>query len=959
MVDGVSRRAWLRGLLLLLVGWAVVADAQTPIILNTPQQPIVVNVQGPQSPSTVNVPHNNIVVVTPTSSQIGPQGTSGPVCGAVVNGKPQAPCDPVPAKFESDAVGTCPAGSVFDIGLWSCWSCPSGYQRTAEAVDTPRACAKPDASVQGQFMSARFISKLCPDGSFFDPIRGGECWSCPVGYKRSAASVEADNACYIPSGERLSRATRLKKTAWAWDCAKGTFFDLWDHGGCWSCPSGFNRTANPVYSDGACSAFVPEKQARATVVKKAACDAGEIQDPRNGGECWLCPTATTRTVFPIQEGKACEKWAGYRYSPATQTAALTCPAGQIFDPSSSKRPEIQSRIRAQYAGKPLPTFGKSDGGTCWSCPSGYQRSIGPVWNDYACNPGLIDWRPAPYGQPGLFGLNGGEEVALEVVREGKTIDAIADQTALATGKPAAEVRANVWQEIATQPQNSGALLAAVLARVEAAAVRPAQATDADRRLAASFAAAVRDYRIFIAKNALDAYDTWKVTNDYYKAQRRSSGPQLDMAFDYGTVPPDFQAITAGSVLGGIGGGAMSSTYTLAAITPQVKKAIFPHAHGRYLRAVQNHFAQQAGEDLTEKVGEKVAEKVGAEVAKDVGEAVGSTLADLLSKTGPQLIITMSIELIMESAQQVAEIQNARPILVTNLATAMQPFDIARLLVTEDGTAEVENTWSAAMNGSIPPRNIAAFAAAAQAMRVATNQPSTPSGGKTNQPPTPGGANTWQQMPGAGMDIGMGSGGTLWVLGSQAVPGGFEVFRWNGNTWVNMHGGAVSIDVDAQGFAWIVNDKGEIFHYSMNGWTKMPGLAKDIGVGPTAVWAIGVGAVQGGYGIFRWTNNNWQDMHGGAVRIDVDAQGNAWVVTDKNDVYRYTGSGWVPVPGIKARDIGVGADGSVFAVGTDDSVNKWTGNGWVKRDGRLVDITVDAHGIPFGVSANKQIWMGYQ
>ena len=222
----------------------------------------------------------------------------------------------------------------------------------------------------------------------------------------------------------------------------------------------------------------------------------------------------------------------------------------------------------------------------------------------------------------------------------------------------------------------------------------------------------------------------------------------------------------------------------------------------------------------------------------------------------------------------------------------------------------------------------------------------------------GGQKAWMQLPGAAGDVGMGA-GSLWAIGANPVAGGQGVYRWDGKTWVNMNAGAVRLDVDMQGNAWTVNDKGEIWRHDGRAWNRVPGIAKDIGIGANgAVWVIGAGATAGGFEIFRWNNGNWQKMPGGGTRIDVDPQGNAWVVSDGGDVFRYTGSNWAGVPGVKARDIGIGGDGSIFVVGQDGSVHKWNGNAWVRRDGKLAEITVDAQGVPFGTSDNKQIWMGY-
>ncbi len=106
-------------------------------------------------------------------------------------------------------------------------------------------------------------NKHCPAGSFIDLANGGGCYTCPPGHERSAAPIWEANACFVPAGEELLRAARQKKTAWPHDCAKGQFHDAWDGGGCWSCPPGSSRTAHHVASEKACSRPVGERHAKA------------------------------------------------------------------------------------------------------------------------------------------------------------------------------------------------------------------------------------------------------------------------------------------------------------------------------------------------------------------------------------------------------------------------------------------------------------------------------------------------------------------------------------------------------------------------------------------------------------------------------------------------------------------------------------------------------------------------
>src|SRR5262249_43346214 len=242
---------------------------------------------------------------------------------------------------------------------------------------------------------AQYKGALCPAGSFFDPIRDGECWSCPQGYERSVFHIEANNACHQPAREQLFRAIRYNHGTGliGTDCPGGQFWDGID-GFCYSC-DGARRTASSVRNDDSCARTIAEGWAKASVVKKATCESGEIQDTLRN-ECWRCPQSWDRTVFPVQGNQACEKGGGLRFAKATYEAALTCPSNELCV--------------------------CVDGGRWWSGPAGYKRSLEGVRGPTACLSGTIDWFTAPYPQPGLFGLAGGEAGALELLRERQVVE---------------------------------------------------------------------------------------------------------------------------------------------------------------------------------------------------------------------------------------------------------------------------------------------------------------------------------------------------------------------------------------------------------------------------------------------------------------------------------------------------------------------------------------------------------
>ncbi|MBX2832897.1 MAG: hypothetical protein KTR23_17365 [Rhodospirillales bacterium] len=107
-------------------------------------------------------------------------------------------------------------------------------------VDAWDACGKFGKSAR----SAEFIERVCPEGSIIDP--NGSCYTCPNGFRRTAAAVTANNACF-----RNESLLPAEKTA-ALTCKAGEHFDFADDGTCWSCPEASVRSAFDVRSDQAC-----------------------------------------------------------------------------------------------------------------------------------------------------------------------------------------------------------------------------------------------------------------------------------------------------------------------------------------------------------------------------------------------------------------------------------------------------------------------------------------------------------------------------------------------------------------------------------------------------------------------------------------------------------------------------------------------------------------------------------
>jgi hypothetical protein len=144
---------------------------------------------------------------------------------------------------------------------------------------------------------------------------------------------------------------------------------------------------------------------------------------------------------------------------------------------------------------------------------------------------------------------------------------------------------------------------------------------------------------------------------------------------------------------------------------------------------------------------------------------------------------------------------------------------------------------------------------------------------------------FRPVRGAGTDIGAGANGSVWVVGTNPVVGGYGIYRWTGGGWASVGGGATKIAVDPHGNPWVLNSSHRIYHWNGAGWTPYSGAALDISVGANgSVWVVGTNPVVGGYGIYRWTGGGWASAGAGAVAIAVAPNGHPWVINSTNQIF---------------------------------------------------------------------------
>lgn len=214
-------------------------------------------------------------------------------------------------------------------------------------------------------------------------------------------------------------------------------------------------------------------------------------------------------------------------------------------------------------------------------------------------------------------------------------------------------------------------------------------------------------------------------------------------------------------------------------------------------------------------------------------------------------------------------------------------------------------------------------------------------------------------------IGVDAVGEAWVLGRDAVPGGYPpyIFDSVGGTWKKLPGGLINIAVGPDG-AWGVNSSKDIFQWVNGTWEHFsPFKANGISVGPTGeMWAVSTESTPGGFSPFRWNtgSNTWEQMPGGVTQLAVGPE-ETWAVNDQQDIYRWVNNNtWERVPG-KAYGVGVSPQGEVWVVGTNPipggfspyRFNESLGN-WDKLPGGITVIAVGSKG-PWAINNTGAIF----
>jgi hypothetical protein len=221
---------------------------------------------------------------------------------------------------------------------------------------------------------------------------------------------------------------------------------------------------------------------------------------------------------------------------------------------------------------------------------------------------------------------------------------------------------------------------------------------------------------------------------------------------------------------------------------------------------------------------------------------------------------------------------------------------------------------------------------------------------------------WKKLPGAATDIAISPEGTVFILGTNQVEGGYAIYRWTGRDWARMTGGGVAIAAGLHNSVWIVDNQSHIFRYVSGGWQKMSGEASDIAAGADgSVYIIGKEYCSTGYKIFRFVAPyGWAKLTGCGEKIAVSSQGTPWVTNSYNEIYRYDGHGrWTKLSGL-ATELAPVSDSNIWVAGASScsggyKIYHYIEGNWTQLPGCADKIAVAPNGVIWVVNDSGEIF----
>ncbi|MEQ8506236.1 MAG: tectonin domain-containing protein [Rhodospirillales bacterium] len=779
----------------------------------------------------------------------------------------------------------------------------------------------------------------CPSGTFADiGTSTYGCWKCPGGFNRDIAAVNTDKACSQAVRSDKPIFTDYKganRLSGATSCPAGSFFDPRNGGECWKCPSEYVRNLAAVTESNSCTrvTFGRIDEAAAVFVGAACGQKGGFWDPVDGGSCWSCPAGYERTVLPsVKSGQAC----GRRlmdFKPATKVSGFGC------------------KVHGETA-----FWDPIQGGTCWACPRDLTRSTMPVNGPAACNANTFEWKAGDFFNPGLFGFGGAPDVVLKVINQRHDLEEVAVRLGAEIGLSPDQAKRELWAELAEDPTHNMPLAIAVLDHVLNLALGAGvRSGSPEATLIANFERYIRDRRVFAAEEALRAYDNWAKAQEIVLDDRRKNAgafggapAMLGLFSDQTPMPPDFTARVAGSIV------------TASAMSAPVMAGFATNFVMRGDKTLAQRLASKVFVNRTKTVKEaKELALLMDDVASNVSKAVKSgksgvsvlkgafklSLSNvklgsaLLTSIGPQIVAQVAMIVLQAEFEKNLAKADARPKLLRLIDKAQrEPVNLKTISQDQDRSGEIHTFWAMAMTGTVEPD-----AKTKKAIQDAIETISNPYAFDPARHRLYG-------LPGMAEAVGAGASGEVWHVGAGGSL--YRIDAKTGRDWIKVadSGVAAAAPTDQAESAFLLMTDGSMRSIVKGRMQRISGAASAVAYGGGVNWHIG-----GGNSIYRGIGGDWQRVNGSAKRIAAGPDGSGWIIGTDDRIHHYSSGQWRALP-VTATDISVGPDGAVWRVGMDNDLYRLVGdNKWTQvQSGNIANIAAGIDGSLWYRRSNGQM-----
>ncbi|PHS79089.1 MAG: hypothetical protein COB59_03760 [Rhodospirillaceae bacterium] len=774
----------------------------------------------------------------------------------------------------------CPKGSFLDIGLGTCWSCPKGYSRYAlSSVKAINACIKGASKKYSKAKKKRknsYIAQGCPKGQFWDVYGGngllGACYNCASGYKRTGTHVNNKKSC----AKRIKESYKKASKKGSFLCPKNSFFDPRKGGECWSCPSKFNRNANPVTSDKSCTA-------------KKACNGTNVEAR---GKCYAkgqCGGNGERPCMFWEQIPSCNKGLGEDFV-ANKCVSSGTPFLTGLRSLIKVGPALKKACRNDTK---LYKFFENDFQV--KAPDGAGRNVGicasEVTTGITCGPiGIIET---------LDDLVSGGESLIEDL---SSADASAFKIKVDTQKMLTVVSKRLVNAECTSASFKGTYAKAKKTKALFWVDSFAGKTCAK----GSFWDPIDGGGCYSCPKGMNRTAFSSVTSPTACAKSGAfeKATMCSIAKVFTGDEPDFE--TTQCVIKILGSpksmkrieDATNSKLPWKEMCVETGEQIYQIATGAGLQKMGKKLwnSRQAKAKSSDKEIGKIKAFFKDKMAKAKTKADKLTVkkkfvasmyfyrAARLAGPAAQMAAVTYAEAFSAEMDQVCEFKASKtvpnkptrkPKPLIDLKGAASDIGAGGSAIWKLDTQKTKygygihrlnakNGWDkipgAAVRLAVDPTG-AAWVVNAQNTLFHWNIKK----------------NNWDKMINrTATDIGVGQDGTVWVIGTDKANGGFGIYRQNknGKSWAKIPGSATRIDVDDKGNAWIVNSISRIFRYTGKTWERTPGAAIDVAIGPKGrIYVAGTNHV-----LYQWDGKTWIKVKGSKPTQNLTVNGNGQILS---------------------------------------------------------------------------------